>query len=78
MHGGTPITNPHDDAELTCSQVIDVESLLHDTLVSVDRNIMRPLQVSLKKGRKASMCASGSLGVLSLPPVFVSTAFVLG
>jgi hypothetical protein len=31
------------NAELTCSQVTDVERLLHDTLALVGRNILCPL-----------------------------------
>jgi hypothetical protein len=65
-------------AEIACSQVTDVERLLHNTFSLVGRNILRPLWVSLKKGGKFCMCASGSLQFPSLPLVFVSAAFVSG
>jgi hypothetical protein len=64
--------------EFECSQVIAVEELLHKTLASIGRNIMCPIQVSLKKEMIVCLCASGFLRVPSLPPIFISTAPVLG
>jgi hypothetical protein len=37
------------EAELLCSQVATMERLLHDALASVHCNILRPVQVSLRK-----------------------------
>jgi hypothetical protein len=38
-----------DNAEYACSQVTVAESLLQDTLSSVDHNILHPIRVSLKE-----------------------------
>jgi hypothetical protein len=38
--------------EFTCSQVTAVERLLHETLASVDWNILHQIRVSLKKRGK--------------------------
>jgi hypothetical protein len=67
-----------DNMEFACSQVTDAERLLHETLASVGRNILRLILVSLKKERKVCLCASGFLRVPLLPPVFVSAAPVPG
>jgi hypothetical protein len=64
------------DTKLMCLLVADMERLLHDILASVSWNILRPLWVSLKKERKACLCAPDSLRVLSFPPIFVSPTFV--
>jgi hypothetical protein len=40
------------DEELTCSRVTDTEKLLHDTLVSANRDILHLLRVSLKERKK--------------------------
>jgi hypothetical protein len=43
------------EVELACLQVTTVEWLLRQTLVSVHRNILRPVQVSLRKKKKSFM-----------------------
>jgi hypothetical protein len=45
-----------DNAEFACSHVTATERLLHETLALVGRNILRPIQVSLKK-RVKLVCA---------------------
>jgi hypothetical protein len=45
------------DEELTCSRVTDTEKLLHDTLVSANRDILHLLRVSLKERKKKLACA---------------------
>jgi hypothetical protein len=67
-----------DDVAFTCSQVTDVERLLHETLASVGRDILRLIRVSLKKVRKACLCPSNFLRVPLLPHVFVFAALVPG
>jgi hypothetical protein len=66
-----------DNAAFVCSQVTDVERLLHETLALVGRNILRSIQVSLKKERKVCLCTSGFLRVHLLPPVLVSITPVM-
>jgi hypothetical protein len=39
--------------------------VFHETLASVDQNIMRLIQVRLKKERKVCLCASNFLSPLS-------------
>jgi hypothetical protein len=41
-----------DEVESACSQVVTTERLRHETLASVDRNILRLIQVGLKKEKK--------------------------
>jgi hypothetical protein len=67
-----------DNMEFACSQVAIVERLLHETLASVGRNILRPIRVSLKKEMNVCLCDSGFLRVLSPSPIFVSVALVPG
>jgi hypothetical protein len=55
-----------------------MEVLLPKMLASVSWNMMRLIQVSLKKDKKVCLYASGFLRVPSLPPVFFSTAPVPG
>jgi hypothetical protein len=43
------------DVELTCPQITDVEGPLPGTPVLADRNILLPLQVSLK-GKRRKVC----------------------
>jgi hypothetical protein len=59
-----------DEAKFPCSQVIVVDRLLHETLASIDRNILRPIWVSVKKERKFCLCASHFFHSLSSPPMF--------
>jgi hypothetical protein len=65
------------DAEFTCSRFATMERLLQKMLASVNRNILRPIWVSMTKERKICLCTSGFLQALSSPPAFVSTAPVL-
>jgi hypothetical protein len=67
-----------DNMEFACSQVIDAERLLHETLALVGRNILRLIRVSLKQERKVCLCASGFIRAFSLPLVFVSIVLVPG
>jgi hypothetical protein len=63
-----------DNAELACSHVADMERLLHDTLASVDCNILRPLRVSLKKREESlPICLGLPLSFLSSCLCFSST-----
>jgi hypothetical protein len=66
-----------DEVEFACSQVASAERLLHETLASVDQNILRPIRVSLKK-RKNCQCASGFLHAFSSPLALVFVALVSG
>jgi hypothetical protein len=67
------------NAAFTCSQVADVERLLHKTMALVGQNILCSIRVSLqKKERKVCLCASSFLRVPLLPLVFVSAAPVPG
>jgi hypothetical protein len=59
-----------EDEKFVCSLIAAAERLLHETLASVDRNILRPIRVSLEKGREFCLCASGFLHALSSPPMF--------
>jgi hypothetical protein len=52
-----------DNTMFTCSQVTDADRLLHETLASIGRDILRSIWVSLKKERKVCMCAFGFLRV---------------
>jgi hypothetical protein len=47
-----------DNVAFTCSQVTDAVRLLHETLASVGRNILRQIWVSLIKEREVCLCAS--------------------
>jgi hypothetical protein len=67
-----------DNTEFACSQVTTMEVLLPKMLASVSWNMMRLIQVSLKKDKKVCLYASGFLRVPSLPPVLFSTAPVPG
>jgi hypothetical protein len=55
-----------DNAEFACSRVTAVERLLHEMLASVDRNIIRPIRVSLKNRGKI-VCAPLASFKLSHP-----------
>jgi hypothetical protein len=57
------------NAKHACLWVTDAERMLHDTLASVDRNIMHPLGVSLKESK-------GKLGCAPLAP-FEFPSFLL-
>jgi hypothetical protein len=45
------------DEELTCSQVISMDKLLHDTLALVGWDVLHPPWVSLKERKKRLACA---------------------
>jgi hypothetical protein len=45
-----------DNAEFVCSLVTIMERMLWDMLASVDRNILHPIQVSLKKEGNIYLC----------------------
>jgi hypothetical protein len=49
------------EAELACSQVTTVERILHDTLASVHRNILRSTQVSLRKRKTTDPVSTRSV-----------------
>jgi hypothetical protein len=67
-----------DEAASACSQVTTVERLLHDTLASVDQNILRPIQVSLKREENLA-CITLASYMLSHPLLcIISVALVLG
>jgi hypothetical protein len=59
------------------SQVTNVERLLHETLASVDRNILRLIRVSLKKEERVCLCTSSFLQVPLLSHVFLSVEPIL-
>jgi hypothetical protein len=60
-----------DEAKSMCSQVATADMLLHETLASVDQNILGSIRVGLKKEKK--------LPTHLIPLLrFVSTAPVLG
>jgi hypothetical protein len=64
--------------DFACSRVTSTERLLHEALISVDRNTLRLIRVSMKKGRKIFLGAFGFLQNLSSPHVFISTAPIPG
>jgi hypothetical protein len=67
-----------DEAETTCSRGAATERLLHDTLASVDGNILHLIQVSLKREENLARIPLAS-SMLSHPLLcFVSAALVLG
>jgi hypothetical protein len=66
-----------DEVEFECSQVTTVERMLHEMLVSVDQNILHPIQVSLKKRGKSCPPALAPSMLFRLLLYFVSAAFVL-
>jgi hypothetical protein len=45
--------------------------LLHEMLVSVGRNLLHPIRVSLKKERNVCLCAYGLLRVQASPPILL-------
>jgi hypothetical protein len=61
-----------DNAAFACSQVIDAERLLLETLASVGQNILRLIRVSLKKGGKVSCAPPASFEV----PYFLLSLFL--
>jgi hypothetical protein len=60
-----------------CSQVTDVEWLLHETLASVHQNILRPVRVNLNRETNAFPHFHGFLHAFSFLLCFVSAALVL-
>jgi hypothetical protein len=66
-----------DEAASACSQVTTVERLLHDTLASVDQNILRPIQVSLKREENLA-CITLASYTLSSPPMYYFCSSCLG
>jgi hypothetical protein len=64
--------------DFVCSRVTLMERLLHEALISVDRNMLRLIRVNLKKGRKFFLGAFGFLQNLSSPHAFISTAPIPG
>jgi hypothetical protein len=75
-----PINYRHvgDEAESSCLRVTSVEMLLHDTLASVDQNILHPIQVSLKREENLARKLLASSTLSHRLPCFVSAALVLG
>jgi hypothetical protein len=67
-----------DEAESLCSQVATTEMLLHETLALVHQNILRPIQVSLKREAKSCLYSNGFLHTLLFLLCFVSAALVSG
>jgi hypothetical protein len=59
------------DAEFACLQVAAAERLLHEMLVSVGRNLLHPIRVSLKKERNVCLCAYGLLRVQASPLILL-------
>jgi hypothetical protein len=49
-----------DEAESVCSQVATIETLLHETLTSVDQNILGSIRVGLKKRKNCQHISSPS------------------
>jgi hypothetical protein len=66
-----------DKAEFVCSEVAALERLLHETLASVHRNILRPFQVSLKREIKSCLHSHGLLHAL-ISPMFCFHSSCLG
>jgi hypothetical protein len=67
-----------DEVESECLQVIVVERLLHETLASVHRNILRLIRVSLKREAKSCSHSNGFLHTLSFLPCSISATLVSG
>jgi hypothetical protein len=63
--------------EQACSRVLAVKRLLRAAMATVDRDILHPIQASLKK-RKVELSASDSLRVLLHTLTINSIALVLG
>jgi hypothetical protein len=67
-----------DVAKSTYSQVTTTETLLHDTLASVDQNILRPIRVSLKREQNLARIPLTSSTPSHPHLCFVSVALVPG